>query len=133
MAVHLSLIDFAPDGSGTIITTTSSLQPRPRVTQVADVLAAESQPGPRGKGPKTHVSSPRRELRLLGRKRANGRARTSSSVPPFLTISARHGLGGYREVVRAHRASGPALDEHDPVETAQEALEQLEALLRSRS
>ncbi len=94
MAVHLSLIDFAPDGSGTIITTTSSLQPRPRVTQVADVLAAESQPGP-----------------------------------------ARHGLGERqcREVVRAHRASGPALDEHDPVETAQEALEQLEALLRSRS
>ncbi|MBA3332302.1 MAG: hypothetical protein H0T39_15765 [Actinobacteria bacterium] len=56
-------------------------------------------------------------------------------MPPFLTISARHGLGERqcREVVRAHRASGPALDEHDPVETAQEALEQLEALLRSRS
>ncbi|MBA2637440.1 MAG: hypothetical protein H0U79_04330 [Solirubrobacterales bacterium] len=47
------------------------------------------------------------------------------------TISARHGLGERqcREVVRAHRASGPALDEHDPVEVVQEALEQLESLV----
>ncbi len=47
------------------------------------------------------------------------------------TISARHGLceRQCREVVRAHRASGPALDEHDPLEEVQEALEQLESLV----
>lgn len=47
------------------------------------------------------------------------------------TISARHGLceRQCREVVRAHRASGPALDQHDPREEVQEALEQLESLV----
>ena len=56
----------------------------PGYAAVADALAAACATWPEGTRPKVHVSSPRTELRLLERKRTNGRGKDVQLVPPLL-------------------------------------------------
>ena len=58
--------------------------PAPAFTEVRDAVSAAYGTWPSGVRPKVHLSSPRTELRVLERKRRDGRGKEVKLVPPLL-------------------------------------------------